>query len=372
MEIKNVLVTGEACFLDRHQFLFKFLSNHFEHLNFLPRPIEWYEAKLPRTVLKGLLTLRTGDLNRANAVFQKNKTAFVMKSQRAERDIQQLNNPPDLVFQVFGTYSPFWNHSEIPYVMYLDYTTALAEKNWPGWATFLDKRSRDAWFEGERLAYARAKHIFCMNQVTKDSLVQDYAIPPKAITVVGSSGDFQEPYTGEKTFGGHQLLFNGSDFDRKGGNLVLAAFREVRQAIPDAKLVIVGKTLTSDEAGVFNPGYITSRSQMHQLFLETDLVIAPASCDPFPTFLMEAMNYGVPCVVSNRDGMPEIVNHSINGMVIDSLNAKQLAKTIIALLNDLKTLNLMSKAARQKIKTELRWDTIANEITQTISNVFTN
>ena len=61
MEIKNVLVTGEACFLDRHQFLFKSLSNHFEHLNFLPRPIEWYEAKLPRTVLKGLLTLRTGD-----------------------------------------------------------------------------------------------------------------------------------------------------------------------------------------------------------------------------------------------------------------------------------------------------------------------
>ena len=162
MEIKNVLVTGESFFLDRHQFLFKSLSNHF-HLNFLPRPIEWYEAKLPRTVLKGLLTLRTGDLNRANAVFQKNKTVFVMKSQRAERDIQQLNNPPDLVFQVFGTYSPFWNHSEIPYVMYLDYTTALAENNWSSWATFLDKRSRNDWFECEQLAYARAKHIFCMS-----------------------------------------------------------------------------------------------------------------------------------------------------------------------------------------------------------------
>ena len=160
MEIKHVLVTGEPFFLDRHQFLFKSLSSHFEQLCFLPRPSEWYEAKLPRTALKGLLKLRTGDLNRANAVFQKNKTAFVMKSQRAERDIQQLDNLPDLVFQVFGTYSPFWNHSEIPYVMYLDYTTALAEKNWSSWATFLDRRSRDAWFECEQLAYARGKAHF--------------------------------------------------------------------------------------------------------------------------------------------------------------------------------------------------------------------
>ena len=367
MEIKNVLVTGEPCFLDRHQFLFKSLANHFEQIRFLPRQNEWYEAKIPRTVIKGLLKLRTGDLSRVNAVFQKNKMAFVMKSQRAERDIQQLDNPPDLVFQVFGTYSPFWNHSEIPYVMYLDYTTALAEKNWPSWATFLNYRSRDAWFECEQLAYARAKHIFCMSQVVKDSLVQDYAIPPQTITVVGSSGDFQEPYAGEKTFGRHQLLFNGSDFDRKGGDLVLAAFREVRQAIPDAKLAIVGKTLTSDEVGVCNPGYITSRSQMHQLFLETDLVIAPASCDPFPTFLMEAMNYGVPCVVSKRDGMPEIVDHGVNGMVIDSLSAERFAETIVNLLQDSSKLSSLSQAARHKIKMQLNWSSVVNVILSTLT-----
>ena len=105
---------------------------------------------------------------------------------------------------------------------------------------------------------------------------------------------------------------------------------------------------------------------MHQLFLETDLVIAPASCDPFPTFLMEAMNYGVPCVVSNRDGMPEIVNHAVNGMVIDSLNAEHLAKTIVELLNAPQTLALMSKSARQKMKMELNWNAIAHQIAQVL------
>jgi glycogen synthase len=362
MKIKNILVTGESFFLDRHQFLFKALSNHFEQLHFAPRQSEWYEAKLPRIALKGLLTLRTGSLSKANAVFQKNCTTFVLKSRRAEQSIHQLNEQPDLVFQVFGTYSPFWQPSNIPYVIFLDYTTALAERNWSTWATFLSDRARQKWFECERLAYARATHIFSMSQVVKTSLIEDYEIAAQKITVVGSSGDFQEPYSGEKNFGSHQILFNGSDFERKGGNLVLAAFRKVRQIVPDAKLIVVGKTIDSDETGVVNLGYIKSRSEMHQLFLESDLVVAPAYCDPFPTFLMEAMNYGVPCITSNRDGMPEIVEHGVSGVIINRIASEQLADEIIELLSNSKKLASMSQASRSRIQTQLNWDYIASQI----------
>ncbi|MBD1821733.1 glycosyltransferase family 4 protein [Cyanobacteria bacterium FACHB-DQ100] len=365
MEIKSLLVTGESIFLERHQFLFNALSSHFSRLDFLPRQSEWYEAKLPRTVLKGLLMLRTGSLSQANAVFQKNKTAFVLKSQQAERRIQHLSKPPDFVLQIFGTYRPAWNNT-IPYAMLLDYTTALAERNWSAWATFLSDRSRQDWFECERLAYHRATHIFSMSHVVKRSLIQDYGMPADKITVVGSSGDFQEPYAGEKTFGSRQILFNGSDFERKGGEIVLAAFRQVRRVIPEAKLVVVGKKLPFEEAGIVNPGHIASRSDLHQLFLQSDLVVAPAYCDPFPTFLMEAMNYGTPCIVSDRDGMPEIVDHDINGIVIDQITPEQLAEVMINTLNDPQKLTVMSQAARHKMKTQLNWNTIADQIAHTI------
>ncbi|MBW4417629.1 MAG: glycosyltransferase family 4 protein [Myxacorys californica WJT36-NPBG1] len=368
METKTLLVTGEPLFLDRHQFLFKALSDHFAQLRFSPRKNEWYEANLPRTVLKGLLTLRAGSLSKANAVFQKNRAAFVLKSRRAERDIQQLSEQPDLVFQLFGTYSPFWKTCDIPYIMFLDYTTALAEKNWSDWATFLSDHAREAWFGCERLAYARAKHIFSMSHVVKTSLIQDYGIAPQKVTVVGSSGDFQEPYTGGKTFGSRQILFNGSDFERKGGDIVLAAFRKVRQVIPEAKLVIIGKKLPIEEAGINNLGYIASRSEISDLFLGTDLVVAPAYCDPFPTFLMEAMNYGVPCVVSNRDGMPEIVDHKVDGIVINQPTAALLADNMIHLLTNPSVLVAMSQAARLKVKTKLSWNIIAKTIADTIAD----
>lgn len=367
MKNKNILVTGEPLFLDRHQFLFKALSNHFDRLHFSPRQSEWYEAKLPRIALKSLLTLRTGSLRKANAVFQKNRTAFVLKSRRAEQYIHQLNEPPDLVFQVFSTYSPFWNTNNIPYVIFLDYTTALAERNWSAWATFLSDRARQTWLECERLAYARATHIFSMSQVVKTSLIQDYEIATQKITVVGSSGDFQEPYIGEKNFGSHQILFNGSDFERKGGDLVLAAFRKVRQVIPTAKLTIIGKKLPIEETGVENLGHVASRSDIRDLFLKADLVVAPAYCDPFPTFLMEAMNYGVPCVVSDRDGMPEIVDRQVDGIVLDRLTSELLASQMIHLLMNPSVLASMSQAAQLKVRTKLNWNTIAQTIAQTLA-----
>lgn len=368
MVIHHLLVTGESIFLDRHQCLFKALLSHFEQLSFSPRQSEWYEARLPRTLLKSLLTLRTGSLSKANAVFQKNSTAFILKSRHTERTIQRLQPKPDFVLQIFGTYSPVWDAGNIPYAMFLDYTAALAERNWSSWATFLSDRTRTAWFECERSAYSRAEHIFSMSQVVKTSLIEEYGIPENKVTVVGSSGDFQVPDVREKAIGSQQILFNGSDFERKGGDVVLAAFRQVRKALPNSKLVVIGRKLSIEEPGIENPGHIADRAEIRRLFLNTDLVVAPAYCDPFPTFLMEAMNYGIPCVVSNRDGMPEIVDHEINGIVLQHLTSEHLAKHLIDLLTNPAVLLSMSQAAQMKVRTQLNWNAIAKTIAQTLKS----
>lgn len=208
-----------------------------------------------------------------------------------------------------------------------------------------------------------------MSNLVKSSLVEDYRIKPDKITVVGSSGNVQEPYEGEKTFGSKQILFNGSDFERKGGDLVLAAFNQVKTALPEAKLVIIGKKLAIRENGVDNPGHISSPSEMRNLFLKTDLVVAPARCDPFPTFLMEAMSYGVPCIVSARDGMPEIIDNGVSGVVIDQPAPDLLAHQIINLLCDIPLLTSMSYNARHKVKTRFNWNDIAKNISQVLSTI---
>ncbi|ARV57621.1 hypothetical protein BZZ01_02320 [Nostocales cyanobacterium HT-58-2] len=366
MEIKKILVTGEALFLERHQFLFKALSTHFEQLQFLPRTQEWYEARIPRMLIKGIFAIRTSSLSKANALFQKNHRAFILKSKRAEHEIRKLKDKPELVFHVFSTYSPFWEQYDIPYVMYLDYTVALAERNWSPWVYFPNQKERESWFKCEHQIYERAKHIFCMSYVVKKTLMQDYGIELNKITVIGSSGDFLASCYENKNFGSQQILFNGSDFKRKGGDLVIAAFKKVKQALPKAKLVIIGKKLPIEENDIENPGHI-SQSDIHNIFFNTDLVVAPAYCDPFPTFLLEAMNYGIPCIVSANDGMPEIVEHNVNGIVIDQLTPELLADHILNILTNPGLTASMSQAARDKVRTKFNWNKIANEIVKTLS-----
>jgi glycogen synthase len=360
MTIKKILVTGEELFLNRHRLLFDSLSTYVEELECMAIG-HLYEPQLFRRIMRLAYCISTGaSLDNSDGFF-KNAKAFATRSQRIERSIKKLKSKPDLVLHVFALCCPFWQDFSIPYAIYLDYTMALAARNHPPFAPFRSTQDLDDWIACERKAYQQAKYILTMSAVVKSSLIEDYQIDPQKITVVGSSGNCQQ-VEGEKSFGTHRLLFNGSDFDRKGGQLVLETFDRLKQLVPDVKLAIVGKKLDLQTAGIENPGIVKSTADMRELFLTSDLVFAPATCDPFPTFVLEAMNYGVPCIVSDRDGMPEIVEDGKTGLVITERNPATVATQIAKLLSDRQTLSSMSQHAKNRITTKFNWPTIANNI----------
>ncbi len=362
---KNIVITGESPYLFRHDFLFKAMSIYCDNLEIIQRKNEWYEKKTIRRLLKYLYAPLVFSVNKADTLFQKNQREFIAKSKKVETEIRQLPYTPDIIFHIFNTYSPLWNNSDIDYVLYLDYTMTLSEKKQLPWAFFLNRNTRNDWFKCEHKLFEKAKHLFAQSNCVKSSLIIDYNISPEKITVVGASGDFESPYYGEKEFGSQQILFNGSDFKRKGGDLVIAAFNKVKQTLPSAKLVVIGRKILSQIDGVENPGHISS-SELRHLFLNSDLVLAPANCDPFPRFVIEAMNYGVPCIVSDNDGMPEIVEHKVNGIVMEQPTPDKLADSIINLLSNSSVLSSMSDAARAKIKTQFNWQEVSKKIMEVL------
>lgn len=360
MAIKKILVSGDADFIGRYKSLFETIKSQCDRLSYLygDKP---FESDLLNKLVKMPHKL-IYKISPSQAIkLQSSDKAFIARSRQTGRRIGQLRDKPDFVLHVFGMYCPFWDRLDIPYGMYLDYTAALAQKSLPSAEESLNRNAC------ERLAYERAYHLFPMSQLVKSSLVNDYGIAPEKITVVGSFANRHAIYEGEKIFGSKQILFNGSDFERKGGDLVLEAFKRIRKSLPEAKLVVIGKKLTAPEVGVSNPGKVESLEEMRQLFLETDLVLAPGRCDPFPSFLMEAMNYGVPCIVSGNDGMPEIVDRGINGVVVDPPTPELIAEKAIALLCDIPKLTSMSQQARQKVKLQLNCNSVAEKIMQVLS-----
>jgi glycogen synthase len=365
MQIKHIVVTGEAMFLRRYRPVFESLALYCDRLDYLagdePFQHSWLNEayKFVNKIIYAISPLIAGQR-------QKNGQTFIAKSQQLQRRIEQLPQKPDFVLHVFGMYCPFWQDVPIPYGMYLDYTMALARRNWAPWAPFAQDQDFAAWKDCERSAYTQASRLFTMSNIVKLSLIQDYGIDSDKISVVGSFANRHGVYAGEKSFGRKQILFNGADFKRKGGDIVLAAFEQVKQKIPEAKLVIIGRKLNLHREGVDNPGRIGSLEDMRQLFLQTDLVVAPGRCDPFPSFVIEAMNYGVPCIVSGKDGMPEIVDDGMTGLVIDPTTPDTLAAELIRLLSDRPTLERMSQNARKKAAEQLNCDHVAQKIMQSL------
>ncbi len=66
-----------------------------------------------------------------------------------------------------------------------------------------------------------------------------------------------------------------------------------------------------------------------------------------PIVIEEAMAVGVPVVVSNKCGMPYMVEHGITGFLVEREDHKKTAEHMVALLNDHKLNDRMSKASKK-------------------------
>lgn len=69
-------------------------------------------------------------------------------------------------------------------------------------------------------------------------------------------------------------------------------------------------------------------------FQNADIFVYPSVCDEaFGISLVEAMNYGILCIASDRGGIPEIIHHGENGFLFSSGDPEQLAKQLLHVIN---------------------------------------
>jgi glycosyltransferase involved in cell wall biosynthesis len=221
--------------------------------------------------------------------------------------------------------------------------------------------------EAEREAYQKASFLFPFSKVVAKSLQNDYGIDASKIVTTGAGANF---IIGDqkKDFGSLNIIMNGTDFYRKGCDIAVEAMNKVAEKIPGARLFIIGADNGPATANVIYKGRINDKDELSKLFLEADIALGPARCDPYPGFILEAMNFGVPCIVSDRDGMPEMIDHNIDGIVLEDIDSSTLAQYITGLLLNRERLKEFSVACKRKVAMELNWDVAAKKIFNTINN----
>jgi glycosyltransferase involved in cell wall biosynthesis len=93
---------------------------------------------------------------------------------------------------------------------------------------------------------------------------------------------------------------------------------------------------------------VLSKEKWHQISEDYDLFINTTTIDNTPVSIIEAMALGLPIVSTNVGGMPYLIDHNKNGILVDSDNENEMANAIIQLLHNPAKAIEFSQNARNK------------------------
>ena len=116
--------------------------------------------------------------------------------------------------------------------------------------------------------------------------------------------------------------------------------------------IIMSKRL---ETNVKLLGYVDERKK-RKVFLSSSIFVLPSYFEGMPRCLLEAMSYSLPVVTTRVDGIPELVEDGVTGILIEPGDINALAYKIITLLKEDRIRNEMGRNARLSVQTNFNVD----------------
>ncbi|MEM7083192.1 MAG: glycosyltransferase [Pseudomonadota bacterium] len=106
--------------------------------------------------------------------------------------------------------------------------------------------------------------------------------------------------------------------------------------------------------------FLGQRNDVDQLWSVVDIAVMLTNNqlieEGLPNSVMESLACGVPTIANNSGGTVEVIDHQVNGLLLDEPNAKELADVIQLWLDDTELYARLSAAAREKIVTTFSYD----------------
>lgn len=142
---------------------------------------------------------------------------------------------------------------------------------------------------------------------------------------------------------------------RKGLDYLLSALRSLRMRgdTLDLGLVVVGQLSEQLQHDlpfpVYSLGYLSGDAAMAQLYQAVDLFVTPSLEENLPNTIMEAMACGTPCVGFHVGGIPEMIDHQVNGYVARYCDVSDMAAGISYALSPAHHDNLAAAAAKKAL-----------------------
>lgn len=160
------------------------------------------------------------------------------------------------------------------------------------------------------------------------------------------------------------LVFIGVDWERKGGDIAIAAATRLTEAGHAVRLHIIGAARGSPPSSdtITNHGFISKgtpegRSAFDQIMGQAAFLFVPTRQDCSPMVFPEANSYGVPVITTQTGGVPDVVHEGVNGHLLPmDAPPEAYADLIWQLWSERPAYERLRETSRRRFHEALNWD----------------
>lgn len=208
-----------------------------------------------------------------------------------------------------------------------------------------------------RWVYSRAGSIACVsNDVAK--IMRDYSDAREVTTIYDCIRPMTLP-AGQKAQSRHDSLriatIGAIDFAHKGQDLLAKAAWSLTDQGADVQFVVLGTGKDEDNLiamthGLGNFRFLGWLDDVGRCLSEIDVLVHPARKEGLGSVILEAMAAGKPVIATRVGGIPEIVTHEHNGLLIAPESPEAIQDAITRLLSDRQLLERLGHNATATAK----------------------
>jgi glycogen synthase len=230
----------------------------------------------------------------------------------------------------------------------------------------------------EKQGLDAADRIVAVSQWTKNILVSRYGVPTDKVEVVHNGVVAEEKKTAipkGSPLGPHIVTFMGRVTFQKGPIYFVEAAKEVLKEFPDAHFVMAGSgdllpqmvelVAHLEISSNFHFTGFLKKNEIDKIWNMTSIYVMPSVSEPFGITPLEAIQGGVPVILSRQSGVAEVMPHAIT---VDFWNKRALAGAICSMLRYKSLVKCLQENGQQEIG-RLNWNVAASKITQVYDEI---
>jgi glycosyltransferase involved in cell wall biosynthesis len=187
--------------------------------------------------------------------------------------------------------------------------------------------------------------FICPSRIFAEHLKNIVGIDSSKIGIVQHFIEWEQPAKTKNSCNKKDILYVGRLSIEKGIEYLIQAMPKIKEEHPEVKLHIVGEgnveqnlkdlaTKLEIEDKVIFHGYLPHEN-LATMYRKSSVFILPSVCkENAPNAIIEAMSQRTPVITTNIGGQAELVENGVNGLLVKSGDAGDLAEKICNILSN--------------------------------------